>query len=323
MHPGTTRAARRTAWMLCCLLLTAAAGEAQSGRHTKEEQKSYWVLDHVETVKSQDIPCVIVSENGTVYSRTSTWSKLVPNEHGAMVNSIRSTDNFLVNESWSSPPERIEYGKEGEISVDYGFNSSPGLDEYNHRNALRYQVALSAIVSNPALEAVRFVWSSDNVSFTPFVERSTSERGTLKMDKTPTASQLQLYLSDNSNYHPDGSWQMLVYVWTSIFDDNKFGADELYSEDYGKYKSNLEITRRYWYRFEGPDHEIIEEHITGTGEKGEFNGLLIPLAILGLTAGAAFIVSRKRRPKNFDQAVLRKTTPDSGLKKEKKNSKKN
>lgn len=318
MHPGTTRAARRAAWMLCCLLLTAAAGEAQSGRHTKEEQKSYWVLDHVETVRSQDIPCVIVSENGTVYSRTSTWSKLVPNEHGAMVNSIRSTDNFLVNEFWSSPPERIEYGKEGEISVDYGFNSSPGLDEYNHRNALRYQVALSAIVSNPAFEALRFVWDSNSESFTPFVEGATSERGTLKMNRTPAESQLQLYLSDEPNYHPDGSWQMLVYVWTSIFDDAKFGADDPYSDDYGKYKSNLEITRRYWYRFEGPDHKTIEGDISANGPKGDFNGLLIPLAILGLTAGAAFVVNRKRRPKNLDQAVLRKTTPDPEPKKEKK-----
>ncbi len=318
MHPGTTRVAHRAAWTLCLLLLTTAAGEAQSGNRSKEEQKSYWVLDHVETVRSQDIPCVIVSENGTVYSRTTTWSKIVPNEHGALVNSVRSTDNFLVNESWSSPPGRIEYGKEGTISVDYGFNSSPGLDEYNHRYALRYQIALSAVVSNPAFEALRFVWDSNSESFTPFVEGATSERGTLKMNRTPAESQLQLYLSDEPNYHPDGSWQMLVYVWTSIFDDAKFGADDLYSDDYGKYKSNLEITQRYWYRFEGPDHEIIEEHITGTGEKGEFNGLLIPLAILGLTAGAAFVVNRKRRPKNLDQAVLRKTTPDPEPKKEKK-----
>ena len=38
MYPGTTRVAHRTAWTLCLLLLTTAAGEAQSGNRTKEEQ---------------------------------------------------------------------------------------------------------------------------------------------------------------------------------------------------------------------------------------------------------------------------------------------
>ena len=322
MHPGTTRVAQRAAWMLCFLLLTAAAGWAQSGKRSKEEQKSYWVLDHVETTRSQDVPIVVVSENGTVYSRTTTWSKLVPNQHGAMVNSVRSTDNFQVTESWSSPPQRIEFGKEGQITVDYSFNSAPGLDEYNHRYALRYQVALSAIVSHPSIESLRYVWTSNTEAFTPFIEGSTSARGVLKMDKTPAEGQLQLYYSDDPNYHPDGSWQMLVYVWTSILDDNKFGADDLYSDDYGKYKSNLEVTRRYWYRFEGPDYKIVEEEIDGSGPKGEFDGLLIPLAILGLTAGAAFIVSRKRRPKNLDQAVLRKTSPEPEPKKDKKKNNK-
>ena len=194
MLPVTTRAA----WLLCFLLLTAAVGWSQSGKRSKEEQKSYWVLDHVETTRSQDVPIVVVSENGTVYSRTTTWSKLVPNQYGVYINSVRSTDNFLVDESWSSPPQRIEFGKEGDITVNYGFNSSPGLDEYNHRNSLRYQVALSAIVSHPTIEALRYVWGSNDVSFTPFIEGSTSARGVLKMDKTPTEGQLQLYYSDDS-----------------------------------------------------------------------------------------------------------------------------
>ena len=64
MLPVTTRAARRAAWLLCFLLLTAAVGWSQSGKRSKEEQKSYWVLDHVETTRSQDVPIVVVSENG-------------------------------------------------------------------------------------------------------------------------------------------------------------------------------------------------------------------------------------------------------------------
>ena len=320
MRPGTTCAAARAAWMLCLLLLTAAAGVAQpSGRQAKEEQKSFWVLDHTETFKNQDVPLVIVSENGTVYSRTISWSKLVPNEHGAMINSVRSTDNFLVNESWSSPPQRIEFGKEGELTVDYHFNSSPGLDSYNQRDPLRYEIILSATARNPAMEAISYVWKSNSVRFTPFIDGATEARGVLKMDRTPAPSQLGLFYSTDSRFRPDGSWQLVVDVWTSVWDDDKFGADDLYSDDYGKYKSNLEITRRYWYRFEGPDYIEEESDIIANDQKGDFDGLLIPLAILGLTAaGAAFVVNRKRRPKNLDQAVLRKTTPEPEPKKEKK-----
>ncbi len=320
MRPGTTCAAARAAWMLCLLLLTAAAGVAQpSGRQAKEKQKSFWVLDHTETFKNQDVPLVIVSENGTVYSRTISWSKLVPNEHGAMINSVRSTDNFLVNESWSSPPQRIEFGKEGELTVDYHFNSSPGLDSYNQRDPLRYEIILSATARNPAMEAISYVWKSNSVRFTPFIDGATEARGVLKMDRTPAPSQLGLFYSTDSRFRPDGSWQLVVDVWTSVWDDDKFGADDLYSDDYGKYKSNLEITRRYWYRFEGPDYIEEESDIIANDQKGDFDGLLIPLAILGLTAaGAAFVVNRKRRPKNLDQAVLRKTTPEPEPKKEKK-----
>ena len=319
--------------LLCCLILLSAglsvrADAAAGGK----EQQSYWVLDHEETYKSQDVPRVIVNENGTVYSYTTTWSKIVPNQYGAPIDTKRTTDTFQVTESWSSPPRRIEYGKEGTLTVDYHFNSSPGLDEYNHRYSLVYEMAVSAAAYNPAVAAIRFVWKSDNVRFVPFIEGGTSAQGTLEMDVTPTDGQLELYYAKGSNYHPDGSWWLTVDVWTGIQDDNLFGSKDPYSDDYGKYKANLEITRRYWYRFEGPDYTTVEEDVflppddPDNPRRGDFGGLVIPLAVLGLVA-TGFIVNRSRKTRKaareLEKAVVRGTTPEpAAKKKDKKKDKK-
>ena len=324
MPPGTTRAARRAAWMLCFLLLIAADSFAQSSGRGGKDQKSNWVLDHVETFKNQEVPLVIVSDNGTTYTRTVSWSKIVPNQYGVPIDSKRSTDTFQVTESWSSPPQQIEYGKEGSLTVNYFFNSSPALDEYNHRNSLVYEFAVTAAAYNPAVAAVRFVWKSDDVRFIPFVEGGTSAQGTVEMADTPTDGQLELFYSKDSNFHPDGSWWLTVDVWTSIQDDSLFGSNDPYGDNSGKYKANLEITRRYWYRFEGPDYETIDEDIVlppdddDNPSRGDFGGLVIPLSILGIVA-TGFIVNRSRKTRKaareLEKAVVRGTTPEPPAKK--------
>lgn len=264
-------------FLLPACLLAAATWNLPA----QQDEPCYWVLDRTETTQSEQIPYFTLSAGSIRYNRTHTGYKTIREESG-FTHSERAREEVTMLSSWTAPPQRILFGEEESVRIDYTFTSSPKYENTDGDPSIELSVMgipkpWHIFVTMSAKKGVERsqsifepIWKFGSFTTTPCI--TTHASGTF----TPTGDFNQYNLD---RYLPDGSWTLTIEVINELDSDDRFGTSGGFASAH--YLEYFTTTTRYIYRFEGTLYQTIENTIdTPPVQPGEDDGTPFPWEIL-------------------------------------------
>ena len=269
---------RRLLYPALFTLLALLSGSSLLAQDDQDDAL-YWILDRVETSRSENIPFFSQSENSLTYRRT----------HSGYVEGDRVSSNYVkrnaevtISANWSVP-NRIPYLEEDKVRVGWSLTSSPRLEhdldvilmdiptpwEMSVTTYTQKGVDRSDFVYEPGweFEPARATPCYGNISGTFDTFHSTPDKGYMKY------------------FLPDGSWTLIITVRVRVSSDNYFGSTDPMSG--AQYKNYFSASTRYYYRFHGQAFVEVENVKPASKERGdEENGSDIPWEIFLIPPGA-------------------------------------
>jgi hypothetical protein len=269
---------RRLLYPALFTLLALLSGSSLLAQDDQDDAL-YWILDRVETSRSENIPFFSQSENSLTYRRT----------HSGYVEGDRVSSNYVkrnaevtISANWSVP-NRIPYLEEDKVRVGWSLTSSPRLEhdldvilmdiptpwEISVTTYTQKGVDRSDFVYEPGweFEPARATPCYGNISGTFDTFHSTPDKGYMKY------------------FLPDGSWTLIITVRVRVSSDNYFGSTDPMSG--AQYKNYFSASTRYYYRFHGQAFVEVENVKPASKERGdEENGSDIPWEIFLIPPGA-------------------------------------
>ena len=295
---------RRLLYPALFTLLALLSGSSLLAQDDQDDAL-YWILDRVETSRSENIPFFSQSENSLTYRRT----------HSGYVQGDRVSSNYVkrnaevtVSASWNVP-NRIPYLQEDKVRVGWSLTSSPKLE--HDVDVILMDIPTpwemsATIYTQKGVDRSDFVyeptWEFEPARATPCYGNLSGTFDTFH--STPDNGYMKYFL-------PDGSWTMIINVHVHVSSDNYFGSTDPMSG--ARYKNYYSVTTRYYYRFHGQAF-VEEENIKpASKDPGEDNGSDIPWEIFLIPPGAYVgwrVIKNRNKKKKKEEEEEESEKPD-------------
>ncbi|MBQ9450382.1 MAG: hypothetical protein IJU34_03570 [Bacteroidales bacterium] len=272
----------------------------------EQDDELYWVLDRVETSRSEKIPYFTQSENSLTYNHVHDGhvEAQEPYSHYA-----KRTAEVNIHASWNVP-NKIPYLKEDKVRIGWTLTSTPTFESQMDiylMNVPSLWTISASIYTQHGVERSGVIyepyWVFEKATVTPCYGNASGSFDTIHTDA----------LQESMKYFlPDGSWTLIIEIQTDVSSQDGFGSSDPMSDTH--YKNFFVASTRYYYRFHG--QAFVEEENVKPASKtpGEDNGSDIPWEIFLIPPGAyvgwRVIKNRNKKKKKEEEEEEESDKPD-------------
>ena len=272
----------------------------------EQDDELYWVLDRVETSRSEKIPYFTQSENSLTYNHVHDGHVEVQDSY---THYTKRSAEVNIHASWNVP-NKIPYLKEDKVRIGWTLTSTPTFESQMDiflMNVPSPWTISASIFTQHGVERSGVIyepyWEFEKAAVTPCYGNASGTFDTLHTDALQGSMQYFL---------PDGSWTLIIEIRTDVSSQDGFGSSDPMSDTH--YKNFFVATTRYYYHFHG--QAFVEEENVKPASKtpGEDNGSDIPWEIFLIPPGAyvgwRVIKNRNKKKKEKEEEEEEPDKPD-------------